>query len=95
MDPKLTILASLLLLVATPRAAVTEAQVFDWWDAGVITPEQAQEFLDLLEEGNAEEACLLAEVYAQESCEENQAPRKRRPPKKTATKTIAKKAARP
>ena len=82
MDPKLTILASLLLLVAAPRAAVTEAQVFDWWDAGVITPEQAQEFLDLLEEGNAEEACLLAEVYAQESCEENQAPRKKATSKK-------------
>lgn len=82
MDPKLTILASLLLLVATPRAVVTEAQVFDWWDAGVITPEQAQEFLDLLEEGNAEEACLLAEVYAQESCEENQAPRKKAAAKK-------------
>ena len=82
MDPKLTILASLLLLVAAPRAAVTEAQVFDWWDAGVITPEQAQEFLDLLEEGNTEEACLLAEVYAQESCEENQAPRKKATSKK-------------
>ena len=77
MDPKLTIFAVLLLLVATPRAAVTEAQVFDWWDAGIITPEQAQEFLDLLEEGNAEEACLLAEVYAQESCEEKQTPRKK------------------
>ena len=82
MDPKLTIFAVLLLLVATPRAAVTEAQVFDWWDAGVITPEQAQEFLDLLEEGNAEEACLLAEVYAQESCEEKQAKQKKATSKK-------------
>lgn len=71
MDPKFTALIPLLLLAFTaPRAAVTEAQVFDWWDAGIITPEQAQEFLDLLEEGNTEEACLLAEVYAQERCEE-------------------------
>ena len=71
MDPKFTTLIPLLLLAfSAPRAAVTEAQVFDWWDAGIITPEQAQEFLDLLEEGNTEEACLLAEVYAQERCED-------------------------
>ena len=47
-----------------------EAKVFDWWDNGIITPEEATEILDLLEEGNQEEACLLAQVYAQESCEE-------------------------
>lgn len=70
MDPKFKTLIALLLAFTAPRAAVTEAQVFDWWDAGIITPEQAQEFLDLLEEGNTEEACLLAEVYAQEHCEE-------------------------
>ena len=47
-----------------------EAKVFDWWDNGIITAEEATEILDLLEEGNQEEACLLAQVYAQESCEE-------------------------
>ena len=47
-----------------------EAKVFDWWDNGIVTAEEATEILDLLEEGNQEEACLLAQVYAQESCED-------------------------
>lgn len=47
-----------------------EAKVFDWWDNGIISAEEATEILDLLEEGNQEEACLLAQVYAQESCED-------------------------
>ena len=51
-------------------SALDEAKVFDWWDNGIITAEEATEILDLLEEGNQEEACLLAQVYAQESCED-------------------------
>ena len=44
------------------------AQVFEWWDDGLITPEQADEIFTRLEEENYNEACLLAEVYAQEPC---------------------------
>lgn len=58
------------LFLGISQAAVTDAQVFDWWDAGIITPEEADEILLLLDEGNTEEACLLAEVYAQEPCED-------------------------
>ena len=64
---KCTVIFAMLLPMAS--AAVTEADVFDWWDAGIITPEQAGEILSLLDEGNADEACLLADVYAQEPCE--------------------------
>ena len=45
-----------------------EARVFEWWDNGIVTAEEATEILDLLEEDNQEEACLLAQVYAQETC---------------------------
>ena len=45
-----------------------EAQVFEWWDDGIITPEEADEIFSRLEEENYDEACLLAEVYAQEPC---------------------------
>lgn len=68
---KCTAIFALFLPMAS--AAVTEAEVFDWWDAGIITPEQADEILTLLDEGNTEEACLLAEVYAQEPCVETAA----------------------
>jgi len=51
------------------RPPLTEAQVFEWWDNSVITPEEANEMLLLLDEGNETEACLLAEVYAQFPCE--------------------------
>ena len=37
-------------------------------DDGIITPEEADEIFSRLEEENYEEACLLAEVYAQEPC---------------------------
>ena len=47
---------------------LNEARVFEWWDSGIITAEEATEILDLLEEDNQEEACLLAQVYAQETC---------------------------
>ena len=51
-------------------APLSESKVFDWWDNGIITAEEATEILDLLEEGNQEEACLLAQTYAQETCDE-------------------------
>ena len=57
-------------MLQAAASPVDEAKVFDWWDNGIITAEEATEILDLLEEGNQEEACLLAQVYAQESCEE-------------------------
>ena len=46
----------------------TEAQVFEWWDDGIITSEEADEIFSKIEEENYDEACLLAEVYAQEPC---------------------------
>lgn len=48
--------------------SLDEAQVFEWWDSGIIDGDEAREILDLLEEGNTPEACMLAEVYALESC---------------------------
>ncbi|MCF0216348.1 MAG: hypothetical protein HUK21_07740 [Fibrobacteraceae bacterium] len=51
-------------------ASISEAQVFEWWDNGIIVPDEAEELLQLLEEGDMEEACLRAEVYALESCDE-------------------------
>lgn len=64
----ITALLALGVLQAT-ASPLDEAKVFDWWDNGIISAEEATEILDLLEEGNQEEACLLAQVYAQESCE--------------------------
>lgn len=64
----------LFLLIFCPLMAwaeITESQVFEWWDDGIITAEEADEMLSLLEEGNEAEACVLAEVYAQEVCGEN------------------------
>ncbi len=56
--------------------ALSEAQVFEWWDNGIIDGEEAQEILDRLAEGNMEEACILAEVYALEKCPENEIEKK-------------------
>ena len=53
-----------------------EAQVFEWWDDGIITPDEADEIFSRLEEENYEEACLLAEVYAQEPCALPEKPKK-------------------
>ena len=61
---------SLYLEEQAAASPLDEAKVFDWWDNGIVTAEEATEILDLLEEGNQEEACLLAQVYAQESCED-------------------------
>lgn len=66
------LLLAFLILANTIPAATTnelnEAQVFEWWDDGIIDGDEAREILDLLEEGNTQEACILAEVYALESC---------------------------
>ncbi len=52
----------------TTAPPLDAAQVFEWWDDGIITPEEADELFSRLEEENYDEACLLAEVYAQEPC---------------------------
>ena len=54
--------------VQTP--AIEESEVFDWWDNGIISQDEAEDILNLLEEGNTQEACALAEVYAQEVCQD-------------------------
>ena len=51
--------------------ALEESDVFDWWDNGVISQDEAEDILNLLEEGNTQEACALAEVYAQEVCQDD------------------------
>jgi hypothetical protein len=55
-------------VLAAAETELNEAQVFEWWDDGIIDSDEAREILDLLEEGNTQEACMLAEVYALESC---------------------------
>lgn len=47
---------------------LSEANVFEWWDDGIINQEEAEELLNILEEGNTQEACILAESYAQVNC---------------------------
>ena len=65
---KKILFALLLCTGASLSATLNESQVFEWWDNGIITADEASEILSLLEEENRQEACLLAEVYAQESC---------------------------
>lgn len=62
--------------------SIDESDVFDWWDNGIISQDEAEDILNLLEEGNTQEACALAEVYAQEVCTDTEAP----PPKKKTTR---------
>ena len=69
-------------LIAATDIKLDEAQVFEWWDNGIIDGDESREILDLLEEGNLQEACLLAEVYALESCASDETPK----PQKTKTK---------
>ena len=77
---------SFLLLAASlchgQSTSIDESDVFDWWDNGIISQDEAEDILSLLEEGNTQEACALAEVYAQEACTDTEAP----PPKKKATR---------
>ncbi|MBO7413036.1 MAG: hypothetical protein J6U20_05150 [Fibrobacter sp.] len=81
-----TILTAVLFAIGfchTLAASIEEADVFDWWDNGIISQDEAEDILNLLEEGNTQEACALAEVYAQEVCADTEAPQ---PKKKTARK---------
>ena len=81
---------AVLSFASDPR--LSEAQVFEWWDNGIIDSDEAREILDRLEEGNTQEACMLAEVYALESCTDTGPGKKRREtrpttkPKKTKVK---------
>ena len=62
----------LIALLAAARALTAEltaARIFEWWDDGIVTPEEADEMLALLDEGDMREACALAEVYAGEACD--------------------------
>lgn len=56
------------LFAASAHAGINEALVFEWWDEGIISPDEAEEMLELIDEGNESEACLLAEMYAQVEC---------------------------
>jgi len=71
LNPKLLIFLIALFSVIgkAAQAPFDEAQVFEWWDDGIITSEEADEIFSRLEEENYDEACLLAEVYAQEPCD--------------------------
>ena len=62
------------------QAPFDVSQVFEWWDDGIITPAEADEIFSKLEEENYSEACLLAEVYAQEPCATKQEARQSKPP---------------
>ena len=64
---------------ASHSAGLSEAQIFEWWDDGTIEAEEANEMLSLLDEGNAQEACALAEIYASEPCEMKAMNKKRTP----------------
>ena len=76
---------------------LTEALVFEWWDNGIVDGDEARDILDLLEEGNMQEACMLAEVYALESCasESDEPPKEQIPKPKTARKKKSKQETRP
>lgn len=68
------------------EAPVSESQIFDWWDDGLISGEEAQELFQLVEEENFEEACHLAEALTLETCQEKKAPGKpKKVPKKKHT----------
>ena len=77
-----TFLFAVVSLCHGQSTSIDESDVFDWWDNGIISQDEAEDILSLLEEGNTQEACALAEVYAQEVCTDTEAP----PPKKKTTK---------
>lgn len=62
------LIAAILLASYAFGEGFSEANVFEWWDDGIVTAEEAEELLALLEEGNTEEVCILAESYAQITC---------------------------
>ena len=55
-------------LLPAHSAELTEAKIFEWWDDGTIEAKEANEMLELMDEGNMQEACALAEIYANEPC---------------------------
>ncbi|MBR4348171.1 MAG: hypothetical protein IKP90_04450 [Fibrobacter sp.] len=65
---KRLLLMALMAAVQVLAAELTEAKVFEWWDDGLIAPEEANEILSLMDEGNMREACALAEIYSGEPC---------------------------
>ena len=77
-----TFTLSAFCLCHSQTASFDESDVFDWWDNGIISQDEAEDILSLLDEGNTQEACALAEVYAQEICTDTEAP----PPQKKATR---------
>ena len=87
----LTIASTLFAVIDTE---LTEARVFEWWDDGIIDGDEAREILDLLEEGNLQEACMLAEVYALESCASGDTAPAKTKKQRQAIKVSAKKQAR-
>ena len=88
--PRSSVFAAVLFALegAVFAAPLGESKVFDWWDNGIITAEEATEILNLLEEGNQEEACLLAQTYAQEPCDESAGTRPKA--RKSAGSTLGK-----
>jgi len=79
-------IAGVILFTLNLAHGLNQANVFEWWDEGLITPEEASEILNLLEDGNMEEACLLTQAYALESCIPDK-PRKHSPKKELRAKT--------
>lgn len=62
--------ASAILISASFACALTESTVFQWWDDGLISAEEASDLLNLLDEGNQQEVCILAEALSLETCNE-------------------------
>ncbi|MCQ2097370.1 MAG: hypothetical protein MJY87_05425 [Fibrobacter sp.] len=74
--PRLLIHTFLLFAAVCSRAEtmdsvytfLNENRIFEWWDDGLITGEEAEEILSKIEEDNFAEACHLAEALALENC---------------------------
>ena len=47
---KRLLLMALMAVVQVLAAELTEAKVFEWWDDGLIAPEEANEILSLMDE---------------------------------------------
>lgn len=92
-----TIILTIAMAYATPNSEnyIDEALVFGWWDDGIIDANEAREILDLLQEGNFREACLLAEIYALESCPETLTETEKQPKKRKSPATKNKQTERP
>lgn len=64
----IALVTSAIFLIVGQAHSLEEAAIFEWWDSGLISADEANEMLNLLEEGNQEEACMLAEAYSLENC---------------------------